>query len=97
MNVGIIKFSLQLPGNQSLKGKRKIIKSLCQKIRNTFEVSVAEVASNDDLKYAVIGISVVSNDPRVLQQVIAQILSFLQNYMGDFVLQDFSQDIVTGY
>lgn len=96
MNIGVIKFSIRIPNNQSLKGKRRIVNSLCQKIRNKFPVSVAEVESNDDLKKGVIGISFVSNSTLVIQQILSQILAFLQEYPGDFILLEFDQDIMAG-
>jgi uncharacterized protein len=97
MNIGIIKFTIRIPTNQSLKGKRKVVKSLCQKLRNQFEVAVAEVERNDALKIAVIGISLVSNNTAIIHQIIAQILDYIRDHSGDFVLQDFDQDIITGF
>jgi uncharacterized protein YlxP (DUF503 family) len=97
MNIGIIKLTIRIPGNQSLKGKRKVVSSLCQKLRNRFSISVSEVESNDDLKMAVIGISFVSNSTQIINQVISQILSFLQDHAGDFVLVNFDQDIIVGF
>ncbi|MBA2654224.1 MAG: DUF503 domain-containing protein [Gammaproteobacteria bacterium] len=97
MNVGIIKFTIRMPANQSLKDKRKVVHSLCQKLRNTFGISVAEVESNDNLKIGVIGISFVSNSTQILDQIVAQILSYLREHSGDFVLVDFQQDIIAGF
>jgi uncharacterized protein len=97
MHIGIIKFKIQLPANQSLKGKRKIVSSLIRKLHNNFAISVAETANNDDLKTAVIGISFVSNDIHILHRLISQILSYLQEHAGDYVLLDFNQDILSGY
>lgn len=95
MKIGIIKFSIRLPANQSLKGKRRVVNSICQRIRNQFNVAVAEVESNDNLKIAIIGISFVSNSTKVVQQVISQILNFLQSYGGDFILDEFNQNIIS--
>jgi uncharacterized protein YlxP (DUF503 family) len=97
MHVGIIKFTIRLPGNQSLKGKRHIVHSLCQKIRNKFNLSVAEVDQLDDLKSSQIGISFVSNSHQLVHQIISQILAYLQQQVGDFVLTDFNQEILTGW
>lgn len=97
MIVGIVKFTIYLPGNRSLKGKRKVISSLCQKLRNHFEISVAEVDHHDNLNQSTIGMSFVSNNSQMIQKVITQILTYLQEYTGDFVLGEFKQDIVTGY
>src|SRR5262245_28791098 len=97
MHIGIVKFSIRLPGNHSLKGKRKIVHSLCQKLRNTFTIAVAEVAANDDHQTAIIGISSVSNSTATLDQVIKQILSYLQNHASDYILLDFQSDIIKGF
>ena len=43
MNVGVCKFKLRLPENMSLKGKRRVLKSIITQIRNRFNVSVAEI------------------------------------------------------
>lgn len=96
MHVAMIKFSIRLPENESLKGKRRVVRSLCQKLRNHFEVSVAEVANNDDLRTAVIGISFVSNSIPVLHQIISNIMKYLQASSGDFILLNFEQNIVQG-
>ncbi|NIQ92726.1 MAG: DUF503 domain-containing protein, partial [Deltaproteobacteria bacterium] len=42
MVVGVAKLSLRLHGNQSLKGKRKVIKSICERLRQRFNLAVAE-------------------------------------------------------
>jgi uncharacterized protein YlxP (DUF503 family) len=97
MNIGVIKFSIRLPANQSLKGKRKIVNSLIQQLKNTFGVSVSEVENQDNLKTATIGICFVSNSSQILQQITSQILSFLQQRAGDFILLEFDQEIISGY
>jgi uncharacterized protein len=95
LNIGIIKFSIRLPGNKSLKEKRRVVHSLCQKIRNRFGVSIAEVEQNDNLKMAVIGISFVSNSSIVINRIISQLLSFLQENTGNFILLEFNQEIIS--
>lgn len=97
MNIGIIKFSIRIPGSQNLKNKRKVVHSLCQKIRNKFSLSVAEVESLDDAKNAIIGISFVSNSTKIIHQIISQVLTYLQEESGEFVLVDFNQDIISGF
>lgn len=97
MQVGIIKFTIHLPDNHSLKGKRRVINSLCQKLRNHFEISVAEVEHHDNLSLSSIGMSFVSNNGQVIQKVITDIMTYLQNYTGDFILGEFKQDVITGF
>ncbi len=47
MHVGICRMVLHLPENHSLKGKRQVARSLTSRIRNKFNVSVAEVDHQD--------------------------------------------------
>jgi len=57
-----------LHGNDSLKGKRRVANSLKQKVRNTFNVSVAEVGSEDSLTRLRLCVASVSNSERHLRE-----------------------------
>ncbi len=78
MTVGIARVTFRLHGNQSLKEKRRVVKSLVEKSRHRFNVSVAEVADQDLLQKATIGIAVVGNDGRVLNSLLDRIVDFLE-------------------
>ncbi len=71
--LGIITFRLH--DCRSLKGKRKIVKSIISRLRNNFNVSVAEVGSNDIYQKAVIGFSVVGNNRKVINSKIDKIFN----------------------
>lgn len=77
MNVGVCRISLRLPENQSLKGKRQVLKSIITRIRNQFNVSVAEVDDHDLWQLATIGICCVSNDKRYTNQVLSKVVDFI--------------------
>ncbi len=47
MIVAAARLTLIIPDNDSLKGKRKVVKSLIEKVRHRFEAAVAEVGDND--------------------------------------------------
>jgi uncharacterized protein YlxP (DUF503 family) len=66
MVVGIGTIVLRLHGNDSLKGKRKIVKSIVRRLQNSFNVSVAEVGANDSHRRAEVGLAFVGNDRRVI-------------------------------
>ncbi len=78
MFVGVCRVTLHLPGNSSLKGKRRIIRSAVERTRGKFNASVAEVADNDNLKYAVIGATVVGNRAGHVDSMLAKIASFIE-------------------
>jgi len=78
MTVGVALVSFRLDEIHSLKEKRRIVKSLIEKSRNRFNVSVAEVADQDVHQKASIGIAVVGNDGRVLNSLLDRIIDFME-------------------
>jgi len=65
---------LSLPGVNSLKEKRRIIKSLMKQAQNDFNISIAEVDSNDNHRHAIIGAAVVSNNRSFCDQVTSKLM-----------------------
>jgi len=72
--LGIITFRLH--DCRSLKGKRKIVKSIISRLRNTFNVSVAEIEANDIYQKAVIGFALVGNNRKVINSKIDKVFNF---------------------
>ncbi len=79
MLVVIVQVELFLPESNSLKAKRSVVKSLIQKVRNKFNVSVAEVESLDKWQRATIGIAAVSNETKMLEKISQEIIKLLEN------------------
>jgi uncharacterized protein len=79
MVVAIARLTLIIHDNNSLKGKRKVVKSLIEKVRHRFEASVAEVEDQDLWQKAQIGVALVGNDARLLTTRLDQISSFIDN------------------
>jgi len=79
MVVAIARLTLIIHDNNSLKGKRKVVKSLIEKVRHRFGASVAEVEDHDLWQKAKIGVAVVGNDARLLSTRLDQIASFIEN------------------
>lgn len=78
MVVGICTIVLRIPGNTSLKGKRKVVKGVISRLQNTFNASVAEVDANDSHKRAEIGVAFVGNDRRRINSKLDKTLSFVE-------------------
>lgn len=79
MTVGIARVTFRLHGNDSLKEKRRVVKSLIDKSRHRFNVSVAEVADQDVHQKAVIGVAVIGSDGRVLNSLLDRIIDFMDS------------------
>ncbi|MCD6306433.1 MAG: DUF503 domain-containing protein [Deltaproteobacteria bacterium] len=77
MVVGTLKIDLMLVDNRSLKGKRKVVKSMVDKVKARFNVSIAEVGANDKWQRIELGISAVGNDRRHIDSSLNHILTFL--------------------
>ena len=75
------RIELRLPENQSLKGKRRVIKSIITRLQNKYNVSVAEVDSQDLWQLATLGITCVSNHRRHADETLSSVVKFVaQNY-----------------
>lgn len=95
MNVGICKIKLHIPENQSLKGKRQVVKPIIAQVRNKFSVSIAEVDDNDLWQMATLGISYVSNDKRHTNEVLSKIIAFISNGRFDVEVVDSEIEILS--
>jgi uncharacterized protein YlxP (DUF503 family) len=91
MNIGSCRVKLRFPENQSLKGKRQMLKSIITRLRNRFNVSVAEVDDNELWQLATLGIACVSNNQRYTNEVLSKAVDFIAN--GHFELEIVDYDI----
>jgi uncharacterized protein YlxP (DUF503 family) len=81
MHVSVCQIELRLPENQSLKGKRQVIKSIITRLQNRYKVSVAEVDNQNLWQLATLGIACVSNHRRHADETLANVVKFIvQNY-----------------
>jgi uncharacterized protein YlxP (DUF503 family) len=95
MNVGVCKVSLRLPENMSLKGKRQVLKSITSRVRNKFNVAVAEVDDNDVWQLATIGLCCVSNNRRHTNQALSRVVDFMVNSRFEVELLDYEIEIIS--
>ena len=79
MVVGTLKIELFLHDNRSLKGKRKIVRSMVDRVKHKFNVAIAEIGSNDKWQKIELGVSAVGNDRRHIDASLNNILSFLES------------------
>ena len=75
--IGVCRLQLILPDNHSLKGKRSVVRSICAKVRSTFNVAIAEVDDQDVWQVAGLGFAVVSADGRHADRMVAEIVDFI--------------------
>lgn len=77
MVVGACRIVLTIPGNDSLKGKRSVVRAILDRTRARFPVSAAEVGRLDEHRAAELGFAVVSNERSHAQAMLDTLVSFV--------------------
>ena len=83
MVIAVLTVEYHLHGNDSLKGKRRVASSLKQKVRNTFNVSLAEVGSEDSLTRLRLAVVSVSNSERHLRERMDKCLIMMETVCAE--------------
>lgn len=79
MVVGICQIRLIIQDACSLKAKRSVLKSILDRVRNRFPVSVAEVGDQDLWQSSIIGFCTVSNEQQVVHTAIDNVVDFIED------------------
>ena len=78
MLIAVLTVEYTLYGNESLKGKRRVANSLKQKVRNTFNVAIAEAGTEDSLTRLRLKVVSLSNSERYLQSRMDKCLAMME-------------------
>lgn len=92
--VGISIFELHLPGSRSLKGKRRIVKSLIERIHNRFRVSIAETGFHDLHQRAEISIAIVAQGEHELHKMLDDIRDMVDAIAPEAYLTRWEPDVL---
>jgi uncharacterized protein YlxP (DUF503 family) len=79
MVIGVCQLELFLHENFSLKGKRQVLRSIVQRARKKFNISIAEVEGQDLWQKAVLGVCAVGNDRQWVNSILDQVINFIEN------------------
>lgn len=94
MIIGTCIYDIHIYCSQSLKDKRRILKSVIDRIKNKFNVSIAEIDHQDSWDHAVIGIAVVSNHTTHVNQMLNNITHFLENSDNEIEITHVTMEII---
>ena len=87
MVVGVLKLSLVIPENHSLKGKRSVLKRIEARVSNQFNISVTECGDQDLWQSAILGFGAVGSSQPVVQATLQKVIDFVDD-MGLVQLGD---------
>ena len=79
MLVGICQVELFIPESGSLKSKRFVLKSLKTRIRNKFNVAVAETGNNEKWQRTTLGMSTVANNRKIINEIFTKIINLINS------------------
>jgi hypothetical protein len=78
MVVGAAQVELHVHASRSLKEKRSVIRSIVRRVRNEFNVAVAEVGGQDTWQWAVLGLAAVGHDGASVRAVLERVIDFIE-------------------
>lgn len=93
MIVGICRVELFIGHANSLKAKRQVLRSVIERARSRFNISIAEVANQDKWQQATIGIACVSNETAHVHEVLNKVVRFIET-SGEAELVDYSIEVI---
>jgi uncharacterized protein YlxP (DUF503 family) len=79
MIVGAAIVEIHVHGSRSLKQKRGVVRSIIQRVRNRFNLSVAEVGGQDTWQRASLGLGIVGSDETTLRRQLEKALAFIED------------------
>jgi hypothetical protein len=94
MVVAVCTIELELPEGSTLKDKRQVLKSALARVRNEFNVSIAEVAHQDSHHLATLGVACVSNDAAYAHGLLERVVHFVDGGRFPVVLLDYQIEVV---
>ncbi len=94
LHIGVLQFTLEIPYAESLKDKRSAIKALRDRLRRSFNVSIAEIDDLDNCTVATLGAVVAGSDIPQLNSTMDHLLNTLQDWR-DGTLADHQLEIFT--
>ncbi|HHW70746.1 MAG TPA: DUF503 domain-containing protein [Clostridiales bacterium] len=93
MVVGVCSIEFYIDGAMSLKDKRMVIRSIKDRLKFKFNVSVAEVGENDNWRIAQLGITCVSNSGHHVDSMISGVINFLEKDVRIRILDYYTEQI----
>src|SRR4051812_27453555 len=97
MHVGSLRVRLLVRESRSLKDKRQVVRSITDRLRGAFNVSVAEVEAEDHRQLVVLGVAMVSNEAARIKQAFEQIVAALRGHpVAEFISHEIECEAVHG-
>ncbi len=94
MHVAAARLSLHIPASQSLKDRRRVVRSLIDRTHSRFNCAVADVGGQDTWQVAGIGVSVVSSSATHAREMLDEIVRFIEEFSPEAIVTGVDSDSI---
>lgn len=94
MTIGVARVTLLFEDSNSLKDKRQVVRSITKRVQNQFNAAIAEVEDLDDMRMATLGITCVSNSAPHVDEMLANVIHFIERNVEFGVLGDIETELI---
>jgi hypothetical protein len=78
MTVGVLQIEISITDAMSLKDKRRVVKSIKDRIAHAHNVSIAEVGALDEHRRSILGMAMVGNDGQYIEGALSKLVDFVR-------------------
>jgi len=82
MTLGLLQIIIRIPNSNSLKEKRMVLRSLKDKLRNKYNISLAEIDSHDKWQKSVLAVAKVDKERVMVDRAFGNIVDFIKDFNG---------------
>ena len=93
MTIGVLQFEIRVGDAMSLKDKRRVVKSIKDRIAHGHNVSIAEVGALDEHRRSIIGIAMVANERGYVEGALSKLVDFVRS-VGNVDLVDYQIELL---
>ncbi len=94
MTVGVARLGFYLEGTTSLKDKRSVVRPVVERVRNRFNVGIAEIEDLDDIRVATLAVVCVSNSAPHVDEMLATVIAFIESRVELGVLREIETEVI---
>jgi uncharacterized protein len=94
MTIGAARVTLYIDDSFSLKDKRRVVRSITQRVRNQFNATIAEIEDLNDQRVATLGIACVSNSAPHADEMLAKVIDFIERNVEIGVLGEIETEMI---
>ena len=94
MHVAAAKVSIHIPASQSLKDRRRVVRSLVDRTQSKFNAAVAEVGGQGTWQVAELGVSVVSSSTTHAGEMLDRVVRFIEELSPEAIVTAVESDVI---